>query len=106
MEAHRRHYRIVVAEAMLSSTDLRQSRIQLVADAGAALIALLVATTLSVYKPWRLTRYGRRNEVLARNIVRPATASNFWKWLWLVGFIVVVTLFAILHLTGGGFHGH
>jgi hypothetical protein len=41
----------VAAETMLSSADLRQLRIQLVADAGAALMALLVATTLSVYKP-------------------------------------------------------
>src|ERR1700687_2602525 len=41
----------VAAERMLSSADLRQLRIQLIADAGAALFALLVATTLSVYKP-------------------------------------------------------
>jgi hypothetical protein len=96
----------VAAETMLSSTDLRQLRIQLVADAGAALIALLVATTLSVYKPWGLTSYGRRNDVIARNLDWAATASNFWKWLWLIGFIVVVVLFAILHLTSGGLHGH
>jgi hypothetical protein len=96
----------VAAETMLSSTDLRQLRIQLVADAGAALIALLVATTLSVYKPWGVTSYGRRNDVIARNLDWAATASNFWKWLWLIGFIVVVVLFAILHLTSGGLHGH
>jgi amino acid transporter len=91
---------------MLSSTDLRQLRLQLVADAGAALMALLVATTLSVYKPWGLTSYGRCSEVVARNLDRAATASDFWKWLWLIGFVVVVALFAILHLTGGGLHGH
>jgi hypothetical protein len=96
----------VAAETMLSSTDLRQLRIQLVADAGAALIALLVATTLSVYKPSGVTSYGRRNDVIARNLDWAATASNFWKWLWLIGFIVVVVLFAILHLTSGGLHGH
>jgi len=31
------------------------SSVQLVADAGAALVALLIATTLSVYKPRGLT---------------------------------------------------
>jgi hypothetical protein len=41
----------IAAQKMLSSTDLRQLRIQLVADAAAALFALLVATSLSVYKP-------------------------------------------------------
>jgi hypothetical protein len=96
----------VAAETILSSTDLRQLRIQLVADAGAALMALLVATTLSVYKPWGLTSDGRRNEMVARNVDRAVTASNVWKRLWLIGLIVVVALFAVLHLTGGGLHGH
>ena len=32
------------------------------ADAGAALLALLVAATLSVYKPPGMTRYGRRKQ--------------------------------------------
>jgi uncharacterized membrane protein len=52
----------IAAEAALSGTDHRQLRIQLVADAGAALVALLVATTLSVYKPRGLTRYGWRKQ--------------------------------------------
>jgi len=41
----------VAAETTLSSADLGELRIQLVANAGAALLVLLVATTLSVYKP-------------------------------------------------------
>ena len=52
----------VAAETTLSGADLRRLRIQLVADAGAALLVLLVATTLSVYKPRGLTRYGRRKQ--------------------------------------------
>jgi hypothetical protein len=52
----------VVAETTLSAADHRRLRIQLVADAGAALVALLVATTLSVYKPRGLTPYGWRKE--------------------------------------------
>lgn len=48
----------VAAETTLSSADLRGLRIQLVADAGAALLALLVATTLSVYKPRGINPYG------------------------------------------------
>jgi hypothetical protein len=34
--------------------------LQLVSDAGLALLVLLVITTLSVFKPWGRTRYGRR----------------------------------------------
>jgi hypothetical protein len=42
----------------LASADLRRLRIQLVADAGAALLVLLVPTVLAVYKPRGLTPYG------------------------------------------------
>lgn len=52
----------LVAEKALSGDELRGLRIQLVADAGAALLVLLVATTLSVYKPRGVTRYGRRKQ--------------------------------------------
>jgi hypothetical protein len=52
----------VAAETTLSTGDLRPLRIQLVADAGAALLALLVTTTLAVYKPRGLTPYGWRKQ--------------------------------------------
>ena len=45
------HIAAVARETTLSSTDLRELRIQLVADAGAGLLVLLVVTALAVYKP-------------------------------------------------------
>ena len=39
---------------------------QLVGDAGLALLVLLMITILSVYKPWGLTRYGRRKKEIGR----------------------------------------
>jgi hypothetical protein len=95
----------VASQTMLASGDLRQLRIQLIADAGAALMALLLATTLSVYKPWGMTAYGRRDERRARRFDPAANSSASWSWFWLVGIIVVVALFAYLHLTGAGMHG-
>jgi len=53
---------LLAAETTLSGGDLSRLRIQLVADAGVALLVLLVATTLSVYKPQGLTRYGARTQ--------------------------------------------
>ena len=52
----------VAATTALSSADLRGVRTQLVFDAGAALLVLLVTTTLSVYKPRGLTAYGWRRQ--------------------------------------------
>ena len=56
------HLARVVAERTLSRGDLGGLRIQLVADAGAALLVLFVATTLSIYKPRGLTKYGARKQ--------------------------------------------
>ena len=61
----------VAAETILSSADLRGLRIQLVADAGAALLVLLVNTTLGVYKPRGMTRYGRRQQHEQRKVSQP-----------------------------------
>jgi hypothetical protein len=98
----------LAAEATLSSTDLRQLRIQLVADAGAALFVLLVTTALSIYKPWSMTPYGLRvqyDETAAsrptvNRLARPSGRYVLWG---IVGFVLLVILW---HLAGGGLHGH
>jgi len=48
------------AATTLSGADLRGARVQLVVASTAALLVLLVATTLSVYKPRGMTSYGWR----------------------------------------------
>lgn len=59
------------AQATLSSADLSKLRIQLVFEAVAALLALLLATGLAVYKPRGMTPYGRRKQREQR-MVSPA----------------------------------
>ena len=59
------HLASVVRETTLSSGEIAGLRIQLVADAGAALVVLLVCVTLSVYKPWGRTRYGQPKQIEA-----------------------------------------
>lgn len=46
--------------ADLGPSDMNGLRIQLVADAGAAILALLVTSVLSIYKPRGLTRHGQK----------------------------------------------
>jgi hypothetical protein len=58
-----------VAETTLSRGELSGLRIQLVANAGAAVLALLVATVLSVYKPRGITPYGRHKQHEERSVV-------------------------------------
>jgi hypothetical protein len=49
-------------EQELGLGDFRDVRVQLIANAGAALLVLLVATALSIYKPRGLTKYGWRKQ--------------------------------------------
>ncbi len=60
----------VAAETTLAGVDLQGLRIKLVVEAGAALLVLLAATTLSVYKPRGVTRYGARKQHEQRALSR------------------------------------
>ena len=112
----------VAAETTLSSADFRALRIQLVVHAAGGLLVLLAVTTLSVYKPWGMTAYGRRKRDERRTVPQPdplpypntnlrpgrGFAITASRWVYVVGIHAVglVLLFAVLHLTGIGPHGH
>ena len=105
------HLARVVAETTLARGDLAGMRVRLVAQAGAALLVLLVATTLSVYKPEGMTPYGRRKQLEEGGAgVVPARRSitRTLRWVDVFGIIVIALLivFVILHLTGHGLGGH
>jgi hypothetical protein len=98
----------MAAARTLADGDLHPLRIQLIADAGAALVALVVATVLSVYKPWGLTAYGQRQSVVvdAPRAGRSSSAITAWTVLWAVALLAAVVLFIGVHLASGGFHHH
>ncbi|MER7576772.1 hypothetical protein [Streptomyces sp. NPDC126514] len=54
------HLADAAARATLTGGELQGMRIQLIADAAAALLVLVTAAALSVFKPRGVTRYGRR----------------------------------------------
>ena len=56
------HVATAAAGTSWSGADLDGMRIQLVADSAAAVVVLLVALTLSIYKPRGLTSYGWRKQ--------------------------------------------
>ena len=61
-----RHLADAATISALAARDYRGLRVQLVADAAAAIVLLLVTTGLSVYKPRGLTPYGWRRQRLER----------------------------------------
>lgn len=104
------HLARVVAERTLIAGELAGLRIQLVADAGAAVVALLLATALSFYKPRGLTPYGRRllgksgMNMASTRIAAGGTAS--WLKLLVLAIAMLIVTFIVLHLTGRGLGGH
>ncbi|WP_030576509.1 hypothetical protein [Streptomyces anulatus] len=70
------HVADVAARAPLAGGDLVGMRVQLLADAAAALLVLIVAVTLSVYKPKGLTRYGWRRQSESRARQRLAVQED------------------------------
>jgi hypothetical protein len=98
------HLARLVTETTLARGELAGLRIQLLADAGAALLALLVATALSVYKPPGMTRYGRRKQQSLG--ASPQVSTPRWMKVLGIVAVVLVLLFAFLHLTGRGLGGH
>ena len=110
-------------ETAMAITNYRGLQIQLVGDAVAAIVLLLIATTLSVYKPWGMTAYGRRRQT-ERQRSRPDVSDELVsgvdikpvrgpalrrpRWVYVVGIHAVglALLFVVMHLTGRGLLGH
>lgn len=111
--------------AVFAGVDLRQARIAILVHASGGLLVLLTATVLSVYKPWGLTSYGRRKRqdrletlmgtptsITSRLVgaEKETTGDDLPLRLKICLAIagVMVILFALLHLIGGGHgsHGH
>ncbi len=83
---------------------------KLVGDSGLAVLVLLAATTLSVYKPWGRTRYGQRilqGTELSTDDSSTAEGLPVGLRRFLVAVLCVLLAGILLsHLAGGGFAHH
>ncbi|MEJ6982388.1 hypothetical protein WG906_18125 [Pedobacter sp. P351] len=94
----------VASKEALSYSELRGLRKQLIFDAGAALLVLLVTITISVYKPWGKTPYGLRSKNI-KGI--DGQSKRSWGLYVLLGLItILILLFIATHLAGDGFGHH
>jgi hypothetical protein len=99
------------AAGTLPGAELHAVGTELLGDVSGAVLVLLVVTTLSVYKPWGLTRYGRRKQQEQSRVTQQLdnetpTPLGFKILLAVIGSLVVAFKVA-LHFTGHSFyHGH
>ena len=81
-----------------------------------ALLLLIAATVLAVYKPFGMTPYGTRQQIRGRmhgqgpgstpvQDVPGGTARN-WEYLFWFAVLAIVGLVILSHLLGSGAHGH
>jgi hypothetical protein len=81
-----------------------------------ALVLLVTATVLAIYKPFGMTPYGARQQTRARpgaaGLVSAPDQANAarkprrWEYLlWIVG-LAILALIIVSHLLGSGAHGH
>ncbi|MEZ0230222.1 MAG: hypothetical protein ACAI25_16490 [Planctomycetota bacterium] len=104
----------IAAETALSADDFRTERLQLVIHAAGGLGVLLVITTLSVFKPWGLTPYGRRARserppaVVEAPVLVAAQEAATPRWAKIVGVhvVLVLVLVAVAHHIASGGHHH
>jgi hypothetical protein len=94
------------AEALFTP-DLLSLKTELVRAPSVAIVFLLTATTLGVYKPWGLTRYGRRKQrERGKAQPHPENEAPFGLKVFLSVIGALVLTFLVLHLTGHGFESH
>src|SRR5262245_45216683 len=72
------------AKGILWTSDLRGLKIEMMANAAAAMMLLLVNTTLSVYKPKGMTPFGQRNQKETQNEARITP-----RWVKVFGMIFI-----------------
>jgi hypothetical protein len=95
----------VARQTSVAGADARALQIQIVGDAGAAVLALLVNVTLSIYKPGGMTAYGRRRQ----EDQRPRSAGEvggdlapIWIKVLAITVVGLIVAFVVLHLAGSG----
>lgn len=96
----------VAAETTFAGSGLGALQIQLVADSIAAMVVLVVATTLAVYKPPGLTPYGARRRNASGGPDTSAAGTPVWVKVFGALVLALVVLFLGLHITGHGLGGH
>lgn len=95
----------VARETTVAGADVRPLQMQIAGDAGAAVLALLVNVTLSIYKPRGLTPYGRRRQERQRErLAGDVGGEPAPVWIKVLAAVVVglIVAFVVLHLAGGG----
>lgn len=96
----------VAMEPSFSKTNHATQLLDIIIKAGAALVVLIVITTISIYKP--LGKIQRTQSINYKEYLQGETrkSEKSWKIYLLIGLGLIIVLIIIKHLFGGGMHSH
>ncbi len=97
----------IAADSSLAQTQEYGLRLKVIAEAGAAILVLLLITSISVYKPWGRIRFGVNNVTGNKRLHdKQGNLEKSKGFYILMGFAVLVIIFIVMHLFGGGMGSH
>jgi hypothetical protein len=97
----------VAADPSFSNAQQSGQVIDLITKAGAAILVLLAITTVSVYKPWGKIQWAQNNNIRYVHVqVEGTKAKKAWTFYALIALAVLVLIFILKHVFGGGMHAH
>jgi hypothetical protein len=115
----------IAADPLRTFTQAQTERLQLVVHPAGGLVVLLIITAISVFKPWGLTPFARRERAPRSAMVdsreepvvaaggevvrargRITISTTLWRVCVAHAIVAVVVLGLVLHLSGGGMHHH
>ena len=115
----------IAADPLRTLADLRAERTQLVVHPAGGIVVLLIITAISVFKPWGLTPFARRERehrpaavatrkgpaaAFAAEVTPPrgriTISTTLWRLCVAHAIVGAVVLGVVLHLSGGGMHHH
>lgn len=98
----------VASQTAFSSSQYSAEIINIISKTGAAILALLVITTISIYKPWGKIQFKKpennSNPINTQNNA-PLMKKSFKSYLLIALFILIVVII-IKHVLGGGMKHH
>jgi len=94
----------VAAQSLITGPELHQLQMQLATDAAAAIVALLAAVTLAVYKPLGVTLRGARKLSGAGATDASEPFGQTPRWVKIFVIVAVLSLLAVMTLSGAGHH--
>jgi predicted signal transduction protein with EAL and GGDEF domain len=90
----------------LTASSFHTTRLQLVIDAIAAMVVLLVAITLSVFKPQGITPWSNNQRIFFSDVNNQTTVPRWLRNSGIITTALLVAFVIIKHLMGGGHHFH